>query len=558
MRDRLQRVLWLCLAAVLFWLANRSAYRGWFSGDDLNNIFWTQYTRWWNYFSGLFSPTYFHHHFRPIGHLFFYWMGKTAGLNFAWYVGAIHILHVCNCWLVYRMARNAESSKPAAMTAAVAFALPAAALDALWKPMYVFDLLCTAFCLLAVIAYTERKWILALLWMWLAYKSKELAVMLPAVLAIWEWKRGRKDWKRLVPFLGVSLCFGLQAALHPHPVGTDYAITFSLRALRTTTEFYSSRLFFFPWSGMTMLALPLLVRDWRVWAGVVGFWAMLTPALCLPMRLYPAYLYAPFAFFTLAVTPVVERRKPEAISLAALLWVGVNYYELRRQRPALLEEGRWNRTFYWDAKSALRGQVQPAFAVVEGYPAQLGPFGVEAALRLATGVPDLSVTLWNRPQALSLPVQARVAVFSWDYARGRLAVNFPRPGELPPAYLSVDDATPVWHLLEGWHVREGSFRWIEPRATAVLTRPIWAHWFELKVNVGDELITRNGASTVEVRLNGQPVGMHRFIRPGEQTVRWRLRGTKHGVAAVELLAAPPLRAGSRMLGIAVMSFGFVE
>lgn len=557
MRGRIQAVLWSCLVA-LFWATNRAAYRGWFSGDDLNNIFWTRYSHWWDYVSGLLTPVYFAHHFRPVGHLFFYWMGNAADLDYYWYLSAIHVLHGCNVWLIYRLARSAGSSKPAAMTAAAAFVLPAAALDALWKPMYVFDLLCTAFCLLCVIAYSQRQWLLALLWMWLAYKAKESAVMLPVALAIWEWKWGMKRWKRLAPFFGVSLCFGVQAALTRRPAGSDYAMTFTGGALRTTVEFYCSRLFFFPWSGMATLALPLLLRDRRVLIAVASFWALLTPVLFLPMRLYAAYLYGPLAFLTLAVTPLAEGRRPAALSLAALLWMGMNYWELRQQRPALLEEGRLNCAFYRDAKAYLQGRVQPTFAAVEGYPAKLGPFGAEAAVRLATGIPDLNVALWDRPQALQFPDQARAAVFSWDYARGRLAVSFRQLGDVPPAYISVDDSTPVWCLVEGWHAREGSFRWIEPRATALLTRPAWARSFELKVNVGDELIARNGASMVEVRMNGRQVGVYRFTRPGEQTVRWSLRGTARGLAAMELLATPPIKAGNRVLGIAVMSFGFLK
>ena len=66
---------------------------------------------------------------------------------------------------------------------------------------------------------------------WLAYKSKEPAVMLPAVLACYEWWLGERRWKRLVPFLLVSLSFGLQGLLLNPSQDHDYAFRFGLPAL---------------------------------------------------------------------------------------------------------------------------------------------------------------------------------------------------------------------------------------------------------------------------------------------------------------------------------------
>ena len=68
--------------------------------------------------------------------------------------------------------------------------------DAVWKPMYVFDVLCATFCLLSVLMWTRRRWILSLLAFWLAYKAKELAVMLPAVLLCYEMWIGTRRWNR--------------------------------------------------------------------------------------------------------------------------------------------------------------------------------------------------------------------------------------------------------------------------------------------------------------------------------------------------------------------------
>jgi len=97
------------------------------------------------------------------------------------------------------------------MAAAAFFTLSATALDAYWKPMYVFDLLCTTFSLASILLYAWRRRVLSFIAFWLAYKAKELAVMLPAVLVAYEYWFGERRFKVLIPFLLASLSFGIQA-----------------------------------------------------------------------------------------------------------------------------------------------------------------------------------------------------------------------------------------------------------------------------------------------------------------------------------------------------------
>src|SRR5260370_2551345 len=82
--------------------------------------------------------------------------------------------------------------------------------DDFWKPMYIFDVLCATFCLLSLWCYATGRWMLSFVAFWLAYKSKEMAVMLPAVLLGFEFWFGKHRWKPLVPFFPGSLSFGAQ------------------------------------------------------------------------------------------------------------------------------------------------------------------------------------------------------------------------------------------------------------------------------------------------------------------------------------------------------------
>ena len=67
--------------------------------------------------------------------------------------------------------------------------------------MYAFDLFCATFCLLSLLCWIKRRWVLSFLAFWLAYKSKELAVMLPAILACYELWFGKRQLASADPVL---------------------------------------------------------------------------------------------------------------------------------------------------------------------------------------------------------------------------------------------------------------------------------------------------------------------------------------------------------------------
>jgi hypothetical protein len=224
-------------AAALFLVLNRAAYKGYFQDDDLDTLGWTRFIRAGTYLTDLASPRWSTSNFRPAAHLYYFVMERGFGLDFPKYLIPLHALHLLNIWLLWLFARKLGLGWMAASAGAFFFGFHAVLFDAWWKPMYVFDVLCTTLCLLSLLLYAGNRWILSLAAFWLAYKSKELAVMLPAVLACYELLLGEKRWKRLIPFFAVSLWFGLQAFLHPLQ-DSDYAIRLALGAQAKTIGFY--------------------------------------------------------------------------------------------------------------------------------------------------------------------------------------------------------------------------------------------------------------------------------------------------------------------------------
>src|SRR3954464_2994137 len=208
---RWKTVLVAASIVLLFLVVNRGAYKGYFQDDDLDNLAWNSQLDAVDYLNGLISPVFSRNNFRPVGHFYLHVMERLAGLRFAPYVAMLQFFHLANCFLVWLILRRLKMHPLAALSAVLFFFYHPATFDAYWQPMYVFDVLCGTFCLLSFLAFIDRRWVLSFICFVCAYKSKEIAVMLPAVLAAYEFLLGEKKWKPLVPFFLVSLSFGVQA-----------------------------------------------------------------------------------------------------------------------------------------------------------------------------------------------------------------------------------------------------------------------------------------------------------------------------------------------------------
>ena len=255
----------------LFLIANRGAYKGYFESDDFNNLNFTRHIDTPEFIGDLFSPRVFSNNFRPAGHLFYHWLYQVAGLNYVRYVAAIHFLHLANVLFLWLLLRKLGFDHVASFAGALFFAFQMAVFDAYWKPMYVFDVLCATFCLLSLLAYLNDWLLPSLIAFLLAFRAKEVAVMLPVVLALYEFLLHQKRWKRLLPFFAISLAFGIQAMLVNQSRDNDYSLRFSPAAIWTCIIFYASKLFLIPYVGFAVLVLPFLARDRRVRFGVAAF-----------------------------------------------------------------------------------------------------------------------------------------------------------------------------------------------------------------------------------------------------------------------------------------------
>lgn len=559
---RLGSALAILALLALFFIANRGAYQGAFSDDDLDNIAWTSVAAPDAFLSGLVSPRYFPNHFRPVGHGTFHILARTVGLQFRPYVVLIHSLHLANTALVALLLIQLGLAPWRAAAGALFFVFHMALFDAIWKPMYLFDLWCAFFCLAALLLYLRGHWLVALAAFWLAYKSKEHAVALPAVLLAYEWLLGEKRWRRVVPFALIAASFFVQGIVMNREAGRDYSLQFSPDALRTTLGFYGPRLLLAP--AATALLLPaaaLYLRDRRIWLGLAMAALLLGPMLFLPTRMSGAYLYVAMTGFAVAVASLLARVPWWATALFFAAWIPVNYERLRAERRAAITVAHENSAYL--AAAARLPVEAPGVRrfIYDGFPPGLRWWGILGALRIFYHRPDLEMFSVEDKNLARVFDQGDVALLKWNNPRRQLTVVKRAPGEPDRSFIRMDDSTPIWQLEEGWYQGENRYRWIRPRATARLFQPPGADRFTVEVNIGPRYIADVKDARLTVLLDGRKIGEARFQAGGWQTVHLSVDpAPPPGRAArVEFLVEPEYRPSAidpRILGIPIGAFGF--
>src|SRR5438445_4389952 len=376
--DREGRLRFLVLA-VLFLILNAPAYTGYFQDDDLDTMCWAPFVPASEFLHGLASPRFMPSNFRPVGHYYYHLLTILFHLGFAKYIIPLQMAHLLNVWLLWMIARRLDLETAAIFIGAVFYLFHAALMDVYWKPMYVFDLLCTAFCLLSFLLWLDKRWILSFVAFWFAYKSKELAVMLQLVMATYEFVLVKKRWKPLIPFFLASLSFGLQGLLLNRNKDNDYTFRFHLGALAKTGSFYSSRLFSLRLAGLALLPLPFVIRDRRIWFGVSTAILLLIPLLFLPGRLFAAYLCLPMVGAAIVIMTLAAHYRTVMAALL-ILWLPWNLIQFHRARVETLRLAKGNRTYVAELEKFARSAPNQRSFVYDGIPEAFHPWGVTGAI----------------------------------------------------------------------------------------------------------------------------------------------------------------------------------
>lgn len=563
MKPRLTVFLAFLAFAVFFWIANRGAYKAWFDGDDLDNLAMTRTAGVDVFTHNLVSPKLDVSNFRPVGHGFYRVFGTWAGLEFPRYIAAIHAIHLVNVILLWLLLRGLGFTPVQAGFGVLLFGFHMGTFEIYWKPMYVFDLLCATFSLATLLLWIHNRWILALVTFWLAFKSKEAAVALPAVLALLEWTLGTRRWLRLVPFFAVSINFGVQGMLQSHAKPeTEYTFHFTGAALLKTLAFYGDRVLVLPYAGALLAAL-FLVRDRFARFGTLVLLVLIGPLLFLPGRLFGPYLYVPLIGLAIAGAALSRKAGLIVTAVLALIWVPVNFRQMQQRRNDFLPICAENHAYMDQVLQLAKDYPETRTFLFDKSPEGLHSWGVRAAVRYAMyPVYQLNLEEVRTKEALAVTGEPALAVLNWDPARRKLHVVARNASTKEAAYIVMDDDTPLWQLGDGWHGLEGKFQWTNLDAYAHVARPAGATRFEVVVNIGPLLIEQLKKVKLEVFVDDQKVGEQEFEKNGWSTLAYRVPATAAGSAKVHFKASPGYfyedHNPADALGVGIGAFGFKE
>jgi hypothetical protein len=279
--------------------------RAYFTPDDMMNL----------YVSWSASPMELLHNDRPMGALVYRAMFACFGLDPLPYRIFCFALLLANLALLYRFCLRLSGSREVAALACLLGAYHAHLADLYYSTGTLYDLLCCLFFLLAFNYYVrvrEAGWpswrqtagLLALYGCALA--SKEMAVLLPAYVVLYEWIFHPGDWRRVagIRFLWLAVpltaVYAVRKLAGPHAMtaNPDYAPHLSLHVFLTAWKAYLPDLFY---GAMAFNTVKLVV----FWVALAGCAAVVRRrevwlAWCILMLgVLPFIFIAPRGFFVM-------------------------------------------------------------------------------------------------------------------------------------------------------------------------------------------------------------------------------------------------------------------
>ena len=549
----MKRTLFALAILTIFVIANRAALEGYFSGDDLDNLSWATIMGTSGLIHEFVTPVFSESNTRPTGALFYRLAGLSFGLDFPRYIPFLFAIHVANAALLFLLIRRRQLPEPATWAATIFFLCHAALLEAWWKPMYIFDLLAATFCLATWLLFTTRYWPLALLSFWLAYKSKEVALFFPVVLAF-------DNWRRAIPFFAISASFGLQALRINATRDSTYTLRFNLASLATTLPFYAKQAYIDKYGALLLAPLLYFARNRDVMKSAAGTLALLIPLLFLPARLFSVYLYVPMIPAAVGIAYLFAKIPPKALAVGLVLWLGLNFTTLRAKRKTEIAIAQESRS--WVTQLAVANKSAPLAnpAYYENAPPGLQLYGMVGALRLITHNPGAEILDPAKEEDRLRAKDRELPTISWFRPTQRLTIIPHSLAEAKLSHLEFQVPSTAWQLKSGFYELENGFRWTAPSATLMLAAPKDATAIQVRFNIGQPIIDAVHKIDFKIYVNNQLEGQASFTERSIPILTFPLKHPVSGPVEVHLESSPGYTppADGRTLGVAIIAIGFIE
>jgi hypothetical protein len=523
------------LAAVLVaaLTVHHPAYRGYFEDDDLDTLTWARYVQPAAMVLGLPSLKYPPDQGRVPGFFYYALLYRRFGLTYLPYVIVLQISQSLNVVLLWFLLRRMGLDPPARAAGCLFFALSAALFDAWWKPMFIYDVLCTMFALSSILSYAYGRWVLSFAAFWIAMRTKEFAIVLPLVLLGYEMFAGKRNWKRAIPFFVPAVIFGAFGLAYNLQQHSTYSFHFTFPSIWKTVSFYASALFGIRYAGFAVLLLPALVHDRRVWFGMTVLVSGAAVYLLLPDRTFGVYLCFAMTGAALMIALAVTEHPRAAVAIL-LLWAGWQYILIRQNANSTIAAGNDRRAFV----AAVPHLPDAPVYVYETEPESMHSWGIDGALYLFHNGIRQAIPIGRG----GLTPQPGMLLIRWDAAAQRLDCMPFRPEDA--VYMRADQPPQRWQLREGWEPTADGFRRIGKRATAKLYRPAKTDEFEW-------VACSTARAEVRTFIDGEELAKLHFTDNRCVHARGTLKPAVQAVVTVDFLVSDP--PGTAQIG----DFGFL-
>lgn len=532
-KDRWRPFALLAVVLALPLRVHHGAYRGYFADDDFGSINWARFVRPTDFIVDLPCLAYPCQHGRPTGFFYYATMIRAARFDFPRWIVPLQAIGAINIVLLWLLLRRIGFGDVETATGCLMFGLSRALFDGWWKPMFIYDVLCATFALTALLAYSYRQWIISFIAFWLAMRTKEIGIVIPAVLLCYEMILGEGRWKRVLPFFVPAVIYGGYGIVwnrsQPH---SPYSLTSAPAAIWKSISFYFTKLFQIRYVGFLLPISALLVRDRRLYFGIAAMSLELGIYFLLPDRMLEVYLYVAMTGAAIAVAALVSTPRRLGVILV-LAWAVWQVTLTRKQARVELAEAGERREF----AAAVRDAPPAPVYLYYNAPASLNYSGGEYAIR------DFHDPVDNvlRLDAPGLPGDKTFLLLLWDAKTRQLSQIALRPD----SYVKVarTAALAPWQTPAPWPADSNGMRAVRGTRTIHLYRPASADRFYLESCGTPEYGLRGW-------LDGEQFFELKFFGPGCATHVLPVKSRLGSVVTLDMLADPRGQTGVGNFGFA--------
>jgi hypothetical protein len=511
-------------------LANYDSYRSYFENDDFGTLNWSRATPLRSYLTDLPCLAYPCQHGRPVGFMLYGVLYQRAHLHYPPWALAMLAIALINVALLWRLLAALEFDAIASTLGCLIFVAARALFDGWWKPMFVYDVLSTTFALVMLLAYIRRKWVISFLALWLAMRTKEIALLLPGVLLCYEFTLGTRNFKRLIPFFVPSAIYGFYGILfNQHQPPSPYTMTAAPAALWRSISFYSSKMFGLPYAGLLLAVAPFVARDRRLRFALGAIALQIGMYLLMPNRMLEVYLYMAMTSVAIVIATLAMYHR-RTVALLTIIWAAWQVTLIRKTAGTTIAAADDRRAF----TTSLRGVPSAPDYFYQDAPESFGHFGGEYAIRVMTNAKSV-----YRLDDEHFPVDRPTPLLTWDSRRRMLDQSVFSAAEA--AHFDRSQKPPPW--LRDWPVDYEGYRAVSEPLTARLFRPKSATAFEIEACGRPGFVLRS-------EVAGVALPVITFSAPGCVTKSYPLAAGPLRLTEISLYVDYPDRV------VRVGSFGF--